>query len=376
MSHFPLLESSSSRPLHRLATIALALAVLVVLNSCTLVRVDMTAPITNFKDTVKSAGDLISAYYTSLNDYERELQIQTYAASGDRVSLVTTEADGNAKIAKFATWWTGPFDPKAITMRTRMLSLLGVYADGLLALSSNDDDQKLRDQFAQVKNGIETLNTSWTALGKSGLDNKAQTYIGPLTTLFGEVTILAAARTRDAMLSEALKTSKDPIRKLLAALKTDFDEVVLKGHELGELQKLSDAQLDYNRKAPERTARIKSIKDQIKAIPVPGTPEEQISRVNLQTTLAIESAANEKDRLAELQRFKVIYDSYRLYVDGPPTQLIPKIQEAFEKLITFAETDRTPKNYRELIDQLRTLRDETEKLVAAIKAVHAASKEL
>lgn len=59
----------------------------------------------------------------------------------------------------------------------------------------------------------------------------------------------------------------------------------------------------------------------------------------------------------------------------PPTQLFPKIQGAFEKLITFAETDRSPKDYRELIEQLKALRNETEKLVAAAKAVHTATKE-
>lgn len=353
---------------------ALLPTLLVLMNGCALVRVDLAAPVADFSATTTAAGELIAAYYTTLNDYERELRIATYAAEGSVVSL--TETDPATQEPRFQKWWTGPFDPRAIALRVRLLKLLGRYADDLLTLSSDEQDQRLRDRFADVGGSLTALSAQWTALGAQGLDARAQAYVGPLTTLAGEVGILAQARHRDAMLSAGITTAKPAINQLLGTLEDDFERVVLQGHALGELQRLTDAVMAYNEQEPARRQRLAGMATELAALPATGgTPEQARLRIDLQRNIALERSANHQERLADLQQLKVIYDSYLSFVSGAPTRLFPRIRAAFAALTTYVEADRTPKDYRTLVEQLKELRDETQQLVAAAKTVHALGKE-
>lgn len=202
----------------------LQLGLVVLLLSCILIscagRPSHTT-ITEFAQTTEQGVEVISDYYTQLNDYELELYLEERALN-PKLEVLKTDAKGNR------TPLFGPqFDPKGIQARVRLLKQLENYCTQLASLSSGREEKAFKTQMAalsanltQVKDRLDSLS------GQGGGDQDLKKYVNPIGTIVGIIGQALVERKREKAIRKVILENAASIDSVLDFLQKDIETFV------------------------------------------------------------------------------------------------------------------------------------------------------
>ncbi|MEZ0539733.1 hypothetical protein [Fibrella arboris] len=198
------------------------------------------APIDTLQKNTVAATKAITAYYTALNQQERDLYFLTLLLNpGQRVE----EVDAQGKETPLLL---DSFDPVAIQARIALMAQLSAYADQLSALAGTDSPQQLRTDLMALGSNLESMQAQFAELARNRADDQATAYLSPIATLIAVVGEAALINKREKALKQAILQGEAPINQLLDFLTKDLDKYVFLAQKTGDDQKLAQLMVAYN----------------------------------------------------------------------------------------------------------------------------------
>ncbi len=299
------------------------------------VTANFTKPVGSLKSSIDTASAAVGSYFTELNSFERDLYLEERVFD-PQLRVEKTDADGNP------TPLVGRlFTAESIKARMEAIALLGTYANRLAELAGSDAPTKF-SSAAQVL-GTNLTNLADTFGSLSGKDPTANNYVGPISQIIGMMGEFYLEKKRDALLERAIKEGSPKVNTILDLLESDLQKVVVPLRQTGIAQSLAARVTAYN--------NTKDAAGQT----VDGAARRAALTVSQRQELinGIKSAAQKYDTLIAFN----------------PTEAISGIREAHAALGKYAESDKKPKDYSELISAVEGFQNKAERIAAAVQQI-------
>lgn len=300
--------------------LAAALA-LVVLQGC--VSVTLREPIGAFQQGVARASASLGVYYTELNRFERELYLDERLYDPTQEVLATDAQNQPTPLLGKV------FKPESIRARQDAIALLGLYADRLMALAGSDAPPRFSEGAKVTGEHLGTLAQRVSTLAEQG-DASAAKYVGPVSALVGVLTDMYLEQRREKALVLAVEKGAPQVRAIIDLLESDLVEVI----------------------QPQRLTGLKQ---------------------GLAMRVAYYNDAREKLTLAErrevLRDIAGAVEQYEALVVFNPTELTGALRDAHEGLVTFAKSERKPRNFDEFIAVMKGFQGRVDMASEAVKRI-------
>ena len=299
-------------------------AILVFLTGC--VKAQFTEPITSFRDSIDKSGTAITAYYSGLNQFERELYLES-CLYDPTVEVGIRDEKGNLTPLSGDT-----FSAKSIKARKDSINLLGVYAQRLGELAGSDAPRKFSEGTRILGDNLSNLNATFAQLaidttGSTKKDNTAINYIGPVSTIIAVVGKMYLENKQSDALEDAIIYGAPAVRNVLLLLQKDLTDIIILLQRTGLKEKLTNLVTYYNS-----------------------------NRKNL-------SIEERKKILHDIEIAAINYDSF---IVNNPNNLIQSMSNAHEALVKYAESPKSPQNFAELLAALETFKNNANEAVGAL----------
>jgi tetratricopeptide (TPR) repeat protein len=299
---------------------AAALA-LVLLQGC--VRVSMREPIATFQEGVAKAGTSMGAYYAEMNRFERDLYLD------ERLYDPTLEVNATDAQNLPTPLLGKTFSPESIRARQDAIALLGAYAERLTALAGNESPAQFTEGSKVMGEHLGTLTQRVSVLSQQG-DSSAAKYVGPVGQLVGVLGDMFLESRREKALEVAVDKGAPQVRAIVELLEADLTEVIKPQRLTGLKQGLAMRVAYYN---------------------------DARGRLSL------------AERREVLEDIKKAVERYEELVVFNPTQLTGALRDAHEGLVTFAKSERTPKNFEEFVGVMKSFQGRIDAASEGVKRI-------
>jgi hypothetical protein len=301
-------------------------AFILALSGCA--QLDIKEPLDEFSKATNAATTTLSSYYTSLNDYERDLYLEERALNPE---LRVEETDAQGKPTPLLT---KAFPQESIDLRINLFDQIATYCTRLGELAGSDAPERFSANMKTLGDNLTTLRNDLDR-APATTDPTAKNYIGPITALIGVVGSMALEAKRNEETRKAILDGEKPVMQIIDFLKKDFSEIILPLRQTGDRLLLARMVQAYNR--ADRTkmsyAERRAALDRIDA---------QITVVN---------------------------------TFGNPVTVLDKMAKAYQALAAAAKPGSKPADFAEAVSRLDDYVNQVKKLIDAIQAVRNVKKE-
>jgi hypothetical protein len=283
---------------------------------------EWSRPIEDFKTNVDKAATVVGAYYTSLNDYERHIYLET-AFVDPALEILAVDAAGAS------TPLTGQvFTAEAIRARTDALALVGVYARRLVDLSGSKAPGELSTGADALGKTLSRLATTFSTLAER--DVRAKPYVQPVTALVGVIGQIYLDVRQERALQTAVAEGAPAVDQILRAIEDDLGAAVDPLKQSGEKQLLAQLVHDYNanRTTWSESRRRRQITD-------------------------IERAAK----------------AYSTALVSNPSDVVSGLRDAHTALVAYARSRKTPSDLSAVASALEIFAQRVDRAAAAIETL-------
>ncbi|MGQ3231139.1 MAG: hypothetical protein ACT6R2_19865, partial [Blastomonas fulva] len=185
-----------------------------------------------------TASAAIGTYFIEMNDFEREVYLET-ALHNPQIKIGVVNEQGQT------TGLTPIFKPESIKARVDALSLLSAYGGRLAALAGSDSPTRFNAGSVVLGENLATLAQTFNTLQDRG-DSSAGQYTGPISTIIGIFGEMVLEAQRDRAISRAVNEGAPAVEAILGQLEKDLAQVISPLQETGTLQSLQGAVEYYN----------------------------------------------------------------------------------------------------------------------------------
>jgi hypothetical protein len=282
----------------RFANSVTACVSLSLLSACS--TTDYAAPIGKFTASMTTANASMKTYFTSMNDFERQVYLQEVLYDQTRTVDIIL---GGKKTAL-----TPVFSDKSIQARLDALTLLTAYGQKLGELAGSDASTRFAAGSKTLSDNLSGLANTFAGLAGSD-DKTAANYIGPIGAIVGVIGSQIINRKRDEALKRAITEGQPAVKTILDQLEKDLGQVIAPLQTTGYLEELAAARLYYN---------------------------------NNRTTLSF------GDRLQLIRNIDDLTGRYQATLATDPAAPIKGIRAANEALFKYAQSSHKPTDLAEL----------------------------
>lgn len=270
-------------------------------------------PVAKFQAGVNTTAGVIQPYFVELNRVEIEYQLHN--------ALREKQEWGTQHLAL-------PFRPEAIRARLEALEIVSAYAKLLGDMANSRAPEELEQAAARLETNAKKLSKPLHGL-LVGTD--VPDFSGPLGAVVKLVGQVAIERRRQTALTQAILTGDEPIRRIIDLLREDLaGALALRETALAQHQTV---RLDIYNKARSGASPAELL-----------AMMEEISRLN--------------GRLQTLRTIQV--DS-----------LLREMRAAHEALVTFAKSDKNPKDLSDLAGRVDVFADQAALVASVISAMRS-----
>jgi hypothetical protein len=300
------------------------------------VTANFTKPIASFKSSTDTAASAVGTYFTGLNQFERVLYLDDRIYDPD-LRIEATDSAGNP------TPLIGQiFKADSIKARMDSLSLLGSYADGLAALAGNTAPQNFATASMALGTNLLSLDKTFTSLSHTS-DPSAGGYIGPVSQIIGVVGEFYLEKSRDDKVADAITKGAPAVTNILNLLQSDLETVVAPLKATGLAQQLAEELAAYNN-TKDVNGNVIDAKQQRRVMTV-------------------------AERQAAIEQIGTAAEQYDLFISSNPTEAINGIREAYAALLKYAQSDKSPKNFAELMSSIQAFQTKAATIAAAVQQI-------
>ena len=290
-------------------------------------QLNIKEPLDKFSKATNAATASLSAYYTSLNEYEREVYLEERALDPSlRVERTDAQRQPTALLHK-------EFPQKSIDMRIDLFDQIATYCTRLGELAGNDAPERFSANMKTLGDNLKTLRKDLDTAPTA--DTTAKDYIGPISALVGVVGTMALEAKRNNEVRKAIVDGDKPVTEIIGFLRKDFTSTILPLRQTGDYLELGRMVHAYNRadRAKWSYAERRASLDRINA---------QIVMVN---------------------------------TFGNPAIVLDKMEKAYQALVVAAKPGSKSADLAEAVSRLDDYVNQVTKLVDAIRAVRQVGKE-
>jgi len=320
------LYQTTQKKILKSSTTVFFLLFALLLSGC--VTAHFTEPISSFRNSINASSSVIGAYYTQLNEFEREIYLDERLYSTD----LQERAVSLTKAGK-PTSLLGNFSAQSIMARTDAIVLLGVYAQRLGDLAGSEAPQQFAEGTKILGDNLFNLQKTFEKLG-NGTDSTAKNYFAPIGTIVGVIGTIYLQGERDAQVKIAIEKGAPAVRNVMDLLQKDFTDVIIPLQETGLKEKLA-------------------------------------LRVGYYNDHLGDSFQQRKQMLAEIA---TVASRYNGAINANPVNLIQTMRGAHEALVKYATSPKTPQNFAELISALETFKNNVQEVSNAISQIRNLKK--
>jgi len=193
--------------------VILSLLCILALSACA--RAQFKEPIAKYQESVAKATGVVGAYYTDINQVERDSYLAKAAVRGEPVG----ESD---PVSKHPTPLVYSYYPQQdIKLRLDLLKGFGVLGQRLAELANSGAPEAIGPSFAALGTQFDSLAKAFEQAG--GATNTS--YFGPVSGIAALLLGEAAQAGRDATVAQFIKDSKPKVDAAFDLLKTDLKNI-------------------------------------------------------------------------------------------------------------------------------------------------------
>lgn len=200
-----------------------------------------------FQAGVTLTSESVGSYYEELNQFERELYLQSALLHPDRRVLAEEPVPGSTdpNAVKKTPLLDGPFSEESIKARMDAIALLGVYGKRLAELAGTDAPARFGTTVDTLGKNLTELSGTFNKLSGAG-DATAASYINPIAAIVRVIGEELLAAKRDKALARAIQQNKPNVDQVLNQLEKDLDEVIVPLRLTGHHQTVQSWATFYN----------------------------------------------------------------------------------------------------------------------------------
>ena len=184
------------------------------------VTANFTKPVASFKSSTDTASSAVGAYFTDLNEFERNLYLD------DRVYNPELRVEGTDAHGQPTPLLAQVFTANSIKARMDALALLGSYANRLADLAGSTAPQNFATAAQALGTNLLNLDKTFTSLTGTS-DPSAGNYIGPISQIIGVIGEFYLEEKRDTMVTDAITKGAPAVTTILNLLQNDLDTVAV-----------------------------------------------------------------------------------------------------------------------------------------------------
>lgn len=291
-----------------------------VVSGCT--TVDYGTPISKFTSGMATASGSLRGYYTSMNDFERDLYLNR-ALYDQTLNVAATTPDNRP------TGLLPIFSESAMQARLEALTVLTEYGQALAALAGSDAPTRYAAASKTLGDNTQKLVATFDGLAKQK-DPSALEYVGPLTALIGIFGQRHLEHERDTAIRKAVEAAKPQVDAILTQLSADMKNVVDPLIVTGWATDANNARIFYN---------------------------------------ANRTKLNLLERREILHAIDDSLSKYELATAADPAKQVAVVQDAYNSLIQYAKSPRKPKDLAELATALEAFNARLQPFTDAVVAM-------
>jgi hypothetical protein len=311
-------RSFKSRQSVGLFAVISLLILLVSLTGC--VTTNFTQPVASFKQSVNTSTAAIGAYYTNLNEFERQLYV-------DNIALDPTLEVGEVQNGKPTPLVGEVFQPASIKARMDALSLLGVYAQRLTDLADSDAPQQVSTDAKALGQSLTDLDKTFSQLSGKG-DNAAAAYVGPISSLLGSIGKMYEQQQINKDLHKVITDGSQRVDAILDLIQGDLASVV-------------------------------------KPLETTGLHEKLVNRITYYNNNR--NSMNLQQRQSSLSDIAASASAYEATVVFNPATVTDSIRQANHALLKYATAPTNPQNFNDLLTALRAFEQNSQEVAANVQ---------